>query len=266
MEETISYITCSVNAITSLIILSLNLLILASISRTPKLHSPSNFLLFGLAVSDCGVGLVVQPLFIAAIILSLKQEQSASVLNNVFYVTACSLCTVSFLTITLISVDRFLAIHLHLRYNELVTTKLAVLSQVVLWIVSVLAGSSWLWWASLFYYIAVPAMFVCLLLNAVCYFKIYAVLKRHFTHIGSQPRTQIQQGDKQLDIKRFRKSALTMFLIFVVLLLCYLPYAIAVIGAQFVSRNKYLWRFFELTLTVRVFEFPVQPDFVLCPT
>ena len=52
-----------VNGVVQSIAIVINLLILLAISKTPSLHSPSNTLLFGLALSDLGVGLIVHPCF-----------------------------------------------------------------------------------------------------------------------------------------------------------------------------------------------------------
>ncbi|KAJ7392465.1 hypothetical protein OS493_012130 [Desmophyllum pertusum] len=59
--------SCVLNAVFSITATVANLLVLAAIRRTPSLHSPSNTLLFGLALSDLGVGLIVHPLFFAQI-------------------------------------------------------------------------------------------------------------------------------------------------------------------------------------------------------
>ena len=68
-----------------------------------------------LALTDFLVGLVVQPLYIG---------QQLSRKSNLLALEASvghSVCGVSFLTITAISLDRFLALHYHLRYFTVVT-------------------------------------------------------------------------------------------------------------------------------------------------
>ena len=53
------------NFITSLAAITGNLLITFCIVRTPSLHSATNFLFLGLALSDVGVGLVIEPMYIS---------------------------------------------------------------------------------------------------------------------------------------------------------------------------------------------------------
>ena len=51
----------------------------------------------------------------------------------------------SFFGVVAVSVDRFLAIHLHLRYQELVTHKRAVSVVILIWVFSVFI-SLMIWW------------------------------------------------------------------------------------------------------------------------
>ncbi|KAL9958756.1 hypothetical protein ACROYT_G035814, partial [Oculina patagonica] len=94
-----------------------NTLVLAAILRTPSLRSPSMIFLCSLAVSDLLVGLVVQPIYIAT---NLTRDSS---LDEAMKRMAIALCGVSLLTMTAISVDRFLALHYHMRYPNVMTTK-----------------------------------------------------------------------------------------------------------------------------------------------
>jgi hypothetical protein len=96
-----------------------NTLVLSAILRTPSLRSPSTVFLSSLAVSDLLVGLVVQPVYIA-------NELTNDLLYRIRNTTAFSACAVSLFTITAISVDRFMAIHYHMRYSNLMTPSRAV--------------------------------------------------------------------------------------------------------------------------------------------
>ena len=82
-----------------------NALVLAAIIRTPSIRStPHMIMLCSLAVSDFLVGLIAQPIYI---IEQLTED------HTVYYavvLTGPSLCIVSLMTITAITVDRFLAL------------------------------------------------------------------------------------------------------------------------------------------------------------
>ena len=107
--ENIVIVYCVLNA--PLMILSIigNALVIAAIFRTSSLSSPSTTLLCNLACTDLLIGLVIQPLFIAK---ELKPDHS---LLDIFEITSFSLCGVSLCTMRTISMDRFAALHYHLR-------------------------------------------------------------------------------------------------------------------------------------------------------
>ncbi|KAK3731649.1 hypothetical protein QZH41_007512 [Actinostola sp. cb2023] len=82
-----------INAVSSFLASVLNFLTILTFVKTTSLRTPSYILILSLAISDFGVAVVVQPAYIL----------------------------VSFLTVTAVTMDRFLAIHLHLRRRLLRT-------------------------------------------------------------------------------------------------------------------------------------------------
>ena len=108
-------IICIFNVPPMLISILGNAVVLAAIKRTPSIHSASMSLISSLAVSDFLVGVIGQPIYIADL---LTKNSSISQLS---IIVGFSVCTVSLLTLTAISVDRLLAVHFHLRYPSLVT-------------------------------------------------------------------------------------------------------------------------------------------------
>lgn len=115
---------CVVNAIGLFIASFGNAVILLSIWRTKSLHSPSNTLLFALSLTDLLVGTVTQPLYIITRVYFLVTGKDGPLaLMSAFDVISGSLSGVSFITATLISVDRYLVLLLHLRYRCLVTNR-----------------------------------------------------------------------------------------------------------------------------------------------
>ena len=57
-------VNCGINGVFSGVAILTNTLIMATILLRPRLRSPTFFLLFGLALSDFGVGLLAQPLYV----------------------------------------------------------------------------------------------------------------------------------------------------------------------------------------------------------
>ena len=118
-----SYIAnCVLNAISSYAAIMLNIVTIHAVRKTPSLPKPLKALLLSLAVSDLGVGLVVQPFYTAMLVKLLQQnfEKMADAESfskpTVFSIVSHLFFFASFFGVLAISVDRFLAIHLHLRY------------------------------------------------------------------------------------------------------------------------------------------------------
>ena len=90
-----------------------NLLVLMTIWRSPNLHSPSNTLLFGLALSDFCGGVVSEPLHIGfqAELFTKSGKITSCTLTKVRNLISVFLTVVTVLTVTAMSVDRYLAIN-----------------------------------------------------------------------------------------------------------------------------------------------------------
>ena len=119
-----------------------NSLVFAAILRTPSLRSPSFIYLAGLAMSDLLVGLIAQPLFIAN---EMNTTLRTSLLPDLGHVTAFFSCGVSLCILSVISVDRFMALHYHMRYPALVTIPRAVYALVLIWLTNALISSLYFW-------------------------------------------------------------------------------------------------------------------------
>ena len=103
-----------------------NALILVALHRISSIHPPTKLFFQFLAVSDLCVGLIVQPLFAIFLLARRITEVKQDVLHHMYEVSRASswtLCAVSVLTSTAISVDRLLALLLGLRYRHFVTLR-----------------------------------------------------------------------------------------------------------------------------------------------
>uniref|UniRef100_A0A3B4H0U3 G-protein coupled receptors family 1 profile domain-containing protein n=1 Tax=Pundamilia nyererei TaxID=303518 RepID=A0A3B4H0U3_9CICH len=118
----------------SLLTVTLNLLVIISISHFKKLHTPTNLLLLSLAVSDCLVGLLI--LFQIMIIDGcwFLGEFMCSILD--YIVTSASVGTM-----VLISADRYVAICDPLHYPTKITIKRVSVSICTCWACSILYNS-----------------------------------------------------------------------------------------------------------------------------
>ena len=117
---------CIFNSFLSYSAIMLNIVTIHAIRKTSSLPKTLKTLLLNIAVSDVGVGLLVQPFYTSILIKWLQQSDPGCNTYKVFHNIKSLFSLASFFGVVAVSVDRFLAIHLHLRYQELVTHKRVV--------------------------------------------------------------------------------------------------------------------------------------------
>ena len=154
----------------------------------------------------------------------------------------------SHLGVFALTFDRFLAIQLHLRYQELVTHKRIVTAVILIWVFS--ASISFLRQLYVFLIMGAVVLVVCVIITGLLYCKIYAAVRHHRNQMRAlQIQQELQNGEKAENAESLRKSALTTFYVYMVYLACYLPISCVV----FAKTNgetvllSHLW-YFTLTL------------------
>ena len=219
--------TCVFNSFLSYTII-LNIVTIHAIRKTALLPKPLRTLLLSLAASDVGVGLLAQPLYISTLVSWLTQKRIDCTSYKGLLAVITFFCISSLFNVITISVDRFLAVHLHLRYQELVTHKRVIAAVISIWLFSAIISSS-VFWDSLFIIsqiIWLVIMTVCLIVVVTVYWRIYIILKRHKNQIQSLQISEVQQGVQNGDLSRFskvRKSAHGTYYVCIVFLICFLP-------------------------------------------
>ena len=222
---------CVLNSFLSYTTIILNIVTIHAIRKTALLPKPLRTLLLSLAASDVGVGLLAQPLYISSLVCSLKRKRIDCISDEGLLVVIIFFCTSSLFSVVTISVDRFLAVHLHLRYQELVTHKRVIAAVISIWLLSAIISSS-VFWNPLrvsLRVIELVVVTVCLILVVIVYWRIYIVLKRHKNQIQSLQIQEVQQSVQNGDLSNFlklRKSALGTFYVCILFFICYLPFYI----------------------------------------
>ena len=139
-----------------------------------------------------------------------------SVLGFSLFLLACA----SFLNVTAIAVDRLLAITLHLRDQELVTSKRVIIALVSIWIASAVTASLFVSLNMHNAMVGVIVQFVGILLTTVAYIRIDRVVRHHQNQIHSQLQ---QQNAQAMELFREKKSAFNTVYFYVIFVACYLP-------------------------------------------
>ena len=238
-----------------------NAVILITIWKTSSLHSASYMLLSSLAASDLAVGLVVQPPF--AIFLLLRTTNRGFHRNVAFFLTLVSL-----MNITAIAVDRLLALQLHLRYKAIVTTFRVKSVLIFIWVFAAVSAVPLARIRQFIYYMYLPpAIYTCLLvLNFIVYCKIYLIVRYHRRQIQIQHHLHQQQSqadDRNLITgRRLKRSAVNTFLVYILLLVCYLPFSVQ-LGILFLNLDLRQGSptVFNVTLTLVFFNSTLNPVF-----
>ena len=242
--ETVVLANCILNAPLMLLSIIGNALLLVAIMRTPSIRSPSVIFLCSLAVSDLLVGLVVQPAYIAEQIVG-----TVSALQEAVTAMGFAGCGVSLWTMTAITVDRFLALHYHLQYPNLMTTSRAIYTIVTLWCNITLFSFSILWSRRIYYFLTAFCITICLLVCLVCFIKIYRIVRRHQLQIHVQQQAVENSTDaKNHHIRQSNRSAKNIFIYFLAMILCYSPFSIVVIISGFTSLDLQVIRTFPVTV------------------
>ena len=213
-------VNCVFNAFSTYTAIMLNILTIHAIRKTSSLPKPLKTLLLSLAVSDLGVGFLVQPLYIEWM---LNPSHSVYSIGGPLNIIADTHVYASLFGVVVISIDRFLAIHLHLRYQELVTHKRVVAVVISIWVFSAFLSSTRLWTIEIVTHIKIIVQGLCFLCTATVYCKIYFTVRRHINQIQVL-QIQVAQLNNQVESAvRQKKSAISMFYVYLMFLVCYLP-------------------------------------------
>ena len=175
-----SIANCVFNSFLSYTAIMLNIVTIHAIRKTSSLPNTLKTLLLNLAVSDIGVGLFVQPFYTSLLVKWLRQNNPGCNTYMVFVITTSSFYQASFFGVVALSIDRFLAIHLHLRYKELVTQKRVVVAVISIWLLSVFLPLTMVWAplsVDIFLFIKSTLGVIGLLLTTVVYVRIYFTLR-----------------------------------------------------------------------------------------
>ena len=215
---------CVFNGFLSYTTIMLNIVTIHAIRKTSPLPRTLKTLLLSLAVSDVGVALLIQPFAISLLVKGLQQNDPACSTYKVFEILLVLFAKASFYGVIAITVDRFLTIHLHLRYQERVTHKRVVAVVIVIWVLSAFVSSMVL---------LVPADIRALLLSigsitglllaTLVYIRIYSAVRHHKNKIQALLEQHAPQTGEIANFASLIRSAVGTFYVYLVFLVCYLP-------------------------------------------
>lgn len=218
-----SITNCVFNSFLSYTAIMFGIVTIHAIRKT-SLSKPLRTLLLSLAASDLGVGLLVQPFYVSILVKWSQASDPGCAVYKGFIAIMSFFSLSSFFGIAALSVDRFLAIHLHLRYQELVIHNRVVAVVISIWLLSAFLSIMPFWSpvginSVIFTTVAVS----CFVTTTIVYIRIYFVVQRHKNQMEAHQMQEVQR------FASLRKSAFVVLHVYLVYLLCYLPQSILMI-------------------------------------
>ena len=267
VDSSVPYtVNAALNVLLAIVAIFANILVFVAVRHSTSIRLPSKLLLCSLVLTDLGVGLVVQPLFVTFLFTKVKESLSISCffLRSYSSTVTMFLCA-SLWTMTAISVDRYIALFFHLKYHEIVTTRRVCVVLAIVWSLAVFFASLFLWSKTLSTSLTFCGLSVCFLVTCMAYIKIYRGLRQQYGHqVQEQAQVQAQQqAGNTLDLVRYRRSASSMLWIYSLFILCYLPYFCVRFVSAFLYHNVFIHCIIEFSLTAVFLNSCLNP-FIYC--
>ncbi|XP_016070024.1 PREDICTED: 5-hydroxytryptamine receptor 1D [Miniopterus natalensis] len=226
-----------------------NAFVLTTISVTKKLHTPANYLIGSLAVTDLLVSTLVMPISIAYTIT--HTWSFGQVLCDIWLSSDITCCTASILHLCVIALDRYWAITDALEYSKRRTAGHAAAMIAGVWTISVCISIPPLFWRqaeaheelsacqvntsqiSYTIYSTCGAFYIPSVLLLILYGRIYAAARSRHGHLAGSAlffsQVRIKLADSALERKRIsaareRKATKTLGVILGAFVICWLPF------------------------------------------
>lgn len=225
-----------------------NLVVIISVIKNPACRCPSNIFIVGLTLSDLGVGIIAQPLFCVLKVLELHHQDNNTIICHVsvsFNTIVWLLGTVSFLTLTCITADRFMALHLHLRYQSVVSTKKYTLLVITIWVfcTSAVVIKRLLRHYNILQGLSIAMCALGFILNGIFIYKIAKVVGWHTAQmqVHEQPSPSMD-----INMPRYKRTVNTLYYIIGAFTVCYLPIVVTIVIHTSVQRRVFAvyWGYF----------------------
>ena len=254
-DTTSPWIFTAVYSVLSPTAFLLNLLVIITITKRTELQRPSKILLRSMAVSDLLVGGISMPLSaIIGLLLPhrILTERQFCTFDLVIFLFSYILYFCSFLHLTMIAWERYIAIRKWMDYKGIVTKGRLKMLAIIAWVsaiggvssafisMTVVGGDGLLLAAEILDIIS--SILIVFLLIAIVYFYLMVYLT-----VRKRELSQIQQVSVLVKAKLENRVAMTMALVTVALVISFIPMTVVfILGDYFqVFRGLLAWRVVE---------------------
>ena len=204
---------------------ALNALVITAVKTKSRLRAiKSNILLACLATTDLMVGVIVQPMFIASVIITVqgKITTESCVLQTITQNIITVLCDTSLIHLVLISGERYLAMKHTFSYNTaLITEARLVTCSSLTWLFSPVLHASLVTGTDKTVFFLTKNVFIvlCVTFIILCQIIVYREVRRHEQQLSTQQVTEEARQKILKDKKAFKLTAIIVLLLFI----CYIP-------------------------------------------
>ena len=235
-------ISAIINIVAAPLAVVTNVLVITAIFSSFRLRTPSNLFIACLALSDVFVGLTTQPGYITYRLME-NQRRSVPCFVMVMYGASFYVCFgVSFMTLTAVSYERFVAVRLRVRYNTLFSYNRILKYMLSIWMLNILLAA--LQWAKINRAARgthLVVWLVCLLVTGVTLIGVVVIVRRN----RRQLQVQLQPAEN-LQRQTEAKLARSIAFIVVVYMIFNFPVLFVTFYHQILSRdlqnyNHYSW-------------------------
>ena len=244
------------NTLTSITATFGNLLVVVVILYFKSLRRRSNFLIICLAVTDLGVGVVLQPMASAQLFNAAIGKDCLMAYATTYF--GAMLCGASSWTLTLISYDRYLHLVKLQNYNIHMTKRKFLLMAAFCWAFPVCLGFLMFSDSTLdvYYSLLVLGANFNIMVIAVCYWKSYKFIKEKSKVFPGRQAALKSSQEEAKKINHHWKLAKTFAMIIACYLICWTPMVSFVIyliiqrwvGFSFGGFAPYLHTVYYITL------------------
>uniref|UniRef100_A0A8C4T5F6 G-protein coupled receptors family 1 profile domain-containing protein n=1 Tax=Erpetoichthys calabaricus TaxID=27687 RepID=A0A8C4T5F6_ERPCA len=241
-----------------------NLLVTISISHFKQLHTPTNFLVLSMAVTDFLTGLFVMPIEMARTLENCWYFGSVLCMAEEFIYTG--LTSISIVHLLFLAVDRYYAVYYPLLYNTKMTTNRACLFVLISWLWPILEYTLYFTIIDILHSSKNDCYQLCrflmdlifkltdfifsflmpCLVMLVLYGKIFIIVKQHAKAIEN---VKEQKPTEKKNVNRYQnkqhKATKTIAIVIFTFILCLLPVYIIIIMELFNVYPKILYDIFN---------------------
>lgn len=229
--------------------------------KTPSLQKPSFVLLSCAAFADSLTGFLAQPVAMASFVAKLRRQFSHACWFDVIKECLGWLFGgISLSILALLSIERYLVLHLGLRYCRVVTVKRCLLIVAMFWLSLIFLGILRFSYAlsnRTYTALHLPFMFLALLILTASYCKIYYCIKRQ--RLIEPSSTDQDQGASTFDIEKYKKITLAILYIVCFYWLFFAPFVCVLVAYLVLGFTERVEGAYYVTTTVVLTNATVNP-------